>query len=215
MTEAGPGVRGPAWDVNGSSGWCFVEPGHNVSMWNGTPVQEVIDWEIFPDEPRDLIWANGHAGDMVLGSMRHHGGSSIQLWRQEPNDTGDWRWTDGYILVSELNTSRSLVQLEADPAFPGIVAASFTDGTLGLYHLNVTPYPPPPGHLGGLETGPIFPFDDGSGGDGEDPPWGSAGGWVFPVALAVALVALGILWVVLRSRLPEEDEGEEKGQDQS
>ncbi len=209
-TEIVPGDGMAVWDLNGSLGWCFSEVGFNDSLWNGTPAQEALRWDCFPDEPRDYIWAYGHAGVVVLGTNRHAGGSSLQLWRQEPNDTGDWRWTDGYKLISELNTSRSLVQLEADPAFPGIVAASFEDGTLGLYHLNVTPYPPVPDHLGGLETGPIFSFDDGSGNGGEEPPWGSGSSWMFPVALAVILVVLVVLWAVLRSRLPDEDEGEEK-----
>ena len=51
-------------------------------------------------------------------------------------------------MISELNSSHNVKQIEADPAFPGLMAVSFDDGTLALYHLNLTPYPDPPEELG-------------------------------------------------------------------
>ncbi|NIS20146.1 MAG: hypothetical protein GWN89_09470, partial [Thermoplasmata archaeon] len=194
------GLYGLVWDINASSGWAFVDPGFNVSVWNGNPREQAFTWDVRPNKPMGMAWANGNEGDFVLGAIRHAPGSSIQLWRQEPNPEGTWRDLDGYTMVSELNTSRIILQLEADPAYEGMVVASFNDGTIGLYHLNVTPYPPPPEELGNLSTEPIYPLDDGSGGDGSDLPWGSGNDWMFPVLLVATISVLVTVLFVVRLR---------------
>lgn len=199
--NAGPGFFIAAWDVNTTGGWAFMGSESNISVWNGTPREPAFTWEVFPYNPMGITWSNGHEGDLVIGCLRPASGTSLQLWRRGgPPPGAEWRFRDGYVMVSELNTSRDLVQLEADPAYPGMVAASFLDGTFALYYLNVTPYPPPPDDLEGLDTGPIYPLDDGSGGDGSDLPWGSSNDWVFPLALVAAIVLLGALLLLLRFR---------------
>jgi hypothetical protein len=194
------------WDVNGSSGWCFVGPGYNVSLWNGTPREEIIKWGMLPHDPEDFVWANGNEGDMVLGYNRRWAGSSIQLWRPGRHGDTEWRFQDGLTMMTEINTSRNLVQLEADPAFPGIILASFDDGTIALYHLNLTPYPPPPEELTGLNLGPIYPIEDDSGGDGDDIPWGSGADWLFPLVLVATIVVLGLALVRMRARAAREED---------
>jgi len=199
--NVGPGFFIDAWDVNATGGWAFMGSESNVSVWNGTPREPAFTWDVWPYDPRGITWANGHEGDLVIGYLRPAAGTSLQLWRRGGPPPGEeWRFRDGYVMVSELNTSRDLVQLEADPAYPGMVAASFLDGTFALYYLNVTPYPLPPDDLEGLDTGPIYPLDDGSGGDGSDLPWGSSNDWVFPVALVAAIALLGGLLLLLRFR---------------
>ncbi len=195
-----PGMTLIDWDVNASSGWSFVGPEHNVSVWNGSPREAAFKWNVWPDKPMGLVWANGREGDLVLGSIRRATGTSFQLWRRGHDPEEEWRDLDGYTMVSELNTSGELLQMEADPAYEGVIVASFNDGTIGLYHINVTPYPPPPQELGNLSTGPIYPLDDGSGGDGGDLPWGSSNDWLFPLLLVVTIAALIIVLGVLKHR---------------
>ncbi len=194
------GLFGLTWDINISSGWIFVGPYYNVSVWSGTPREQDFTWEVRPNKPMGMAWTNGNEGDFVLGAIRCIQGSSIQLWRRDSSPEGTWRDLDGYTMVSELNTSRIIHQLEADPAYEGMVVASFTDGSIGLYHLNVTPYPPPPEELGNLSTEPIYPLDDGSGGDGSDLPWGSGNDWVFPIILVATITVLVTVLIVLRYR---------------
>lgn len=195
-----PGMDLVEWDTNASSGWTFVGPDFNVSVWNGSPRGPAITWDTWPDNPMGMVWANGQEGDLVLGLIQPTPGTALMLWRRNPYTDGSWRDLDGYTLVSQLNTSRDLLQLEADPAYEGMVLASFNDGTIGLYHLNVTPYPPPPGELGNLSTGPIYPLDDGSGGDDGDLPWGSSNDWLFPLVLVSTIAALVVVMAVLRHR---------------
>ncbi|UCC92435.1 MAG: hypothetical protein JSW25_07105, partial [Thermoplasmata archaeon] len=184
-----------AWDVNTTSGWAMVGYQLNYTVWNGTPREQAVRWEVHPNDPVDLVWSNGMDGDMLLGMRRWAVGSTVQLWRQGTIGTQEWRHLDGFTMMTQLNSSKDLVQLEADPAYEGMFMASFSDGTMVLYHLNMTPYPPPPDDLGDLDTGPIYPppeppGDDGSGGDGSLLPWGSSSNWVFPVLLMVAIVGL-------------------------
>ena len=98
--------------------------------------------------------------------------------------------------------------MEADPAFPGIILASFDDGTIALYHFNLTPYPPPPEELSGLNIGPIYPIntDDGTGNGDGDLPWGSSIDWLFPILLVVMIGSLLALLVLLRVRAGREEE---------
>jgi len=208
LVIAGSGSMLAGWDINGSSGWSIIAPDYNISVWNGTPREEVIRWRIFPQDPGDLAWANGNEGDLVLGHRRQWGGSSIQLWRPGRHGDAEWRFRDGLTMMTEINTSRHLVQMEADPAFPGIVLVSFEDGTIALYHLNLTPYPPPPEELTGLNIGPIYPVetDDGTGNGGVDPPWGSSTDWLLPVLLVLGIGALLALLVVLRKMGGREEE---------
>jgi hypothetical protein len=198
-----------AWDINVTSGWCFVGFGYNATVWKGVPRQEAVRWDVQPNDPVDLVWSNGRDGDMVLGMRRWAIGSSIQLWRQGPCDEDDWRCRDGFSLMTELNSSLDLVQLEADPAYPGMILAGFGDGTLVLYHLNLTPYPPPPDDLTDLDTGPIYPIktndgtDDGNGNG--NLPWGSTNDWVFPVLLILAILGLVLLLVLMRRSSGRDD----------
>ena len=111
-------------------------------------------------------------------------------------------------MLSELNSTRTVKQVEADPAFPGVMAVLFTDGTLALYHLNLTPYPPPPEELGGLSIDPrIPPPEDGNGTGGSDDGWGTDLDRLFPVFLVAAIVVLVAVLVLLRSREGDDKDG--------
>ncbi len=200
-TGVGPSAPPRDVSVNASSGWCHLDQDCNVTVMNGTPREEVLGFEMVPDLPNCIAWT-GVPGDFVVGAIRWFSGSSLQLWRLGAGEEGDWRSVGGARLMTELNSSRTVKQIEADPAFPGLMAVSFDDGTLALYHLNLTPYPAPPEELGGLDIDPyIPPPDDGDGNetDGNDSrDWGSYWDWVFPVVLAVLLVVLVAAAVVLR-----------------
>jgi hypothetical protein len=193
-----PDVPMTTLSANGSSGWCHIDLWRNVTVMNGTPREEVLAFDMTPGWPVSAAWT-GVPGDLVLGSMRYHGGSTLQLWRLGGGEDDGWRSVGGAWMVTGLNSSRIVKQVEADPAFPGLVAVLFEDGTLALYHLNLTPYPAAPEELGGLPIDPyIPPPDDVNGTDGL--PWGSEWDWVFPVALATVLVVVMAVAVVLRAR---------------
>jgi hypothetical protein len=109
-----------------------------------------------------------------------------------------------------LNTSKTVSMVARDPAYPGLVAAGFTDGTFGLYHLNLTTYPPPPEEIGGEDIGPIDDVNGNGNGNGEI-PWGSAAADYFVIVLFVALAFLSSAYLWLRSRGPGSDEEGEDG----
>ncbi len=198
-TQVGPTAFTKTMAVNGSSGWCHVDWQYNVTVMNGTPREEVFGFDMVANIPRTVTWTSV-PGDLVLGSERLYKGSTIQLWRLEMDgEEGDWRSVGGARMITELNSSRTIKQIEADPAFPGLVAASFDDGTLALYHLNLTPYPAAPEELGGLGIDPYIPPPDGGNGNGGTDR-GSDGTWMFPVALVASIAVLLTLLVVLRAQ---------------
>ncbi len=201
-TGAGPDVHPMCFDVNATSGWCILEDRWNFSIWNGSSREEALHWCTDPASIFDVSWTNGMVGDFVLANPRIEG-SAIQLWRPGAGTAGDWRSVGGARMMTQLNSSRKVVQMEADPAYPGLMAVSFEDGTLSLYHLNITPYPPPPEELGDLDIGPIYPLPNdqngtGDGGDGDDGRY-----WVFPVAFMASIIvvlAVVMLWVRIKVR---------------
>ena len=204
-TRMGPDVFSKMVSVNGSSGWCHVGWQYNISVMTGTPREEVLTFEMKPDYPMCAAWTSV-PGDFVLGSAKWSKGSSLQLWRLEAGEDGDWRSVGGARLITELNSSRIVKQIEADPAFPGLMAVSFDDGTLALYHLNLTPYPAVPEELEGLHIDPYVPPPDDGNGNDNGIQWGSDWDWVFPVALVSTIVALLAVLVILRGRTESEED---------
>jgi hypothetical protein len=205
-TQVGPDYYTKDVSVNGSSGWCHLGWHFNIKVMAGMPREEVAGFETTPNRLECVAWT-GVPGDFMTGSGRPNRGSSLQLWRLGDGEEGDWRSVGGARLLTELNSTRKVNQIEADPAFPGIMAVSYVDGTLALYHLNLTPYPDAPEELGGLDIDPYLPpTDDGTGNGGDDPLWGSDTDWVFPVVLITVLVLLLVVIIVLRSRTDSEDD---------
>jgi hypothetical protein len=205
-TRAGPDGRTKTVSVNVSSGWCHIDWYSNITVMAGQPREEVLAFDMDPKWPASVAWT-GVPGDFMLGSIRKHRGSSIQLWRLGAGEENDWRSVGGAMLITELNSTRIVKQIEADPAFPGIMAVSFDDGTLALYHLNLAPYPAAPEELGGLDINPyIPPTDKGDGGDSNGLLWGSERDWMFPVVLASLIVVLVGVLIFLRVRTGSEDE---------
>jgi WD40 repeat protein len=207
-TQVGPDYYTKDVSVNGSSGWCHLGWQYNIKVMAGMPREKVAGFETKPNRLECVSWT-GVPGDFMIGSLRPNRGSSLQLWRLGDGEEGDWRSVGGARLLTELNSTRKVDQIEADPAFPGIMAVSYDDGTLALYHLNLTPYPSAPEELGGLDINPyIPPPDNGDGGDanGNGLLWGSERDWVFPVVLASLIAVLVGVLVLLRVRTGNEDE---------
>ena len=168
-----------------------------MSIFTGTPRESIFE---IRDDPRAMFaiaWTLVD-GDFLFAFERESGGTTIQLWQ-----TQDRPGLPGVQVITQLNITKICFQLAGDPANPGLVAASFDDGTFALYYLNLTPYPPPPEELAGEDVGPIN--GNGTQGNGEIEPQTLAD-FAYLIGIVVALVILLALLIWLKR---EEDEGEE------
>jgi ribosomal protein L32E len=207
VNQTDVGIDGyPArFDVHGGSGWLYEPDFQNLSVFTGHPRTLTYEVHDLYDSIYGLAWTRV-AGDFVIGFDSIFYGTKILLFQTQ--DRPDIK---GVQVLSQLNTSKYVVQLAGDPLYPGLVAASFTDGTFGLYHLNLTPYPPPPEEIGGEDIGPVDDPNGGNGGNGGDgnggQAWGSIAADIFLVAIIVALVAVSAIYLWLRSREDGDAEG--------
>ena len=195
------------FDVHNGSGWVVADYDYNLTIFSGSPREMTFRGVTFERPIMGAAWTRTREGDLVLAVHRIMGeGTNLQLWQ-----TVDRPDLPGMRMLAQVNSSKVVVQMAADPAFPGLMAVSFSDGTFALYHLNVTPYPPPPEEISGMDIGPINEWDNGgdtngTGGDGGDGDrlWGSGMSDLFAVLIAVALAALVAVYVWLRLRMPED-----------
>ncbi len=196
------------FDAHNASGWAVADNEYNLTIYNGTPRELAFRGDTGIRPIFGATWTRFREGDLVIAIHRVLAeGTNLQLWQ-----TVDRPGLPGMRMLGQVNSSKSFVQMEADPAFLGLMAVSFSDGTFALYHMNVTPYPPPPEEISGLDIGPIDEPPNGNGGDGNgtdggDDSWGSNWSNLFPVLLLVALVALVAGYVWLRSSLLRGDSG--------
>jgi hypothetical protein len=197
------------FDVHNASGWVFTDDEYNLTMFGGEPRELTFRGDSGIRPLFGASWTRTREGDLVIAVHRTLGeGTNLQLWQ-----TMDRPGLPGMRMLGQVNSSKWFVQMEADPAFPGLMAVSFHDGTFALYHMNVTPYPPPPEEISGLDIGPIDEPPNGNGDDrndtdGGDDSWGSKWSDIFPLVLVIVLVAMVAVYVVLRLRSPEDGSGD-------
>ncbi len=193
------------FDVHNASGWVVTDNQYNLTIYSGSPREMTFRGDTFERGILVATWTRTREGDLVFVVHRISGeGTNLQLWQ-----TVDRPGLPGRRMLGQVNSSKTFVQMEADPAFPGLMAVSFADSTFALYHMNVTPYPPPPEEISGLDIGPIDKPPDDNGGNvtngtnGGDDGWGSSWSDLFPLVLVIVLVAMVAVYVLLRLRSPE------------
>ena len=192
--------------------WMFIHGHYNLSYYGESLGNQAWTWSDQCPYLNELTWTHVEKGDVVLAvSNRPEGGHQLHLWRDV-----DEQGREGMRLVSVLNISRKVYMMEADPAYPGIVAVSTTDGYFALYHVNVSGYPPAPTEIGNVPiNGTIdWPVVDNNGnggndtnntnttGDGSQDAWGSSPPGLLVAGLLVAIIALLVTFVWLRRMGP-------------
>ena len=88
-------------------------------------------------------------------------------------------------------------------AHPGLFPPGLTDGTIALYSLNLTPYPPPPEELAGDDIGPINgTVNQGNG--GVEPQTLADFAYLIGIVVVIALLLVLLIWLK-RGEEEEED----------
>ena len=183
-------------DVQGDNGWLTIVDFQNLTILKGEPRAPIIQVLEHPEIMRSAAWTLTD-GDLVFAVERPNGGSTIQLWQ-----TLDHPGMEGVQVISQLNSTKTCIQLAGDPAHPGLFAAGFSDGTFGLYSLNLTRYPPPPEELAGADIGPI----DGTpnqGNGGIEPQTLADFAYLISIVVIIALLVVFLIWL---KRSEDEDE---------
>ncbi len=184
-------------DVHGDFGWVAIADFQNLSIFTGDPREPILEIREFPGAMFAVAWTLVD-GDMVFAFERESGGSTIQLWQ-----TRDRPGLPGVQVITQLNITKTCFQLAGDPANPGLVAASFDDGTFALYYLNLTPYPPPPEELAGEDVGPINGNGNGNQGNGGVEPQTLAD---FAYLIGIVVTIIGLLAILLLLKRGDEEE---------
>jgi WD40 repeat protein len=185
-------------DAHGDSGWLAIGEYQNLSIFTGDPREPIVEIQGDEGTMYAVAWTLVD-GDLVFAVERPHGGTSIQLWQ-----TRDRPGLEGVQAISQINTTKTVVDLAADPAHPGLFAAGFVDGTFALYSLNLTPYPPPPEELAGEDIGPIN--GTGNQGNGEVEPQTLADfAYIIGIVVVIALLLVLLVWLKRGEDEEEED----------